>query len=187
MTDPFADVPVIEYPDLIRRCIAVRRPGGLHVEFGVASGYTMRYWRDLLPLDVVIYGFDSFKGLPEAWNQHPIGTFGTNERVNLANVVLIEGMFADTIAPFMAKHRGEHVSFAHLDADLYSSTITALMAMRDHVVSGTVMLFDEYFGYPTWREHEHRALTEFLDATGYRVEYLGKDGNRLGVRFGPST
>src|SRR2546430_2371073 len=40
----------------------------LYLEFGVADGYSMRYWSQLLvnPNDV-LHGFDSFEGLPSEW------------------------------------------------------------------------------------------------------------------------
>jgi len=43
---------------------------------------------------------------------------------------------------------------------------------------GTVIVFDEYFGYPGWREHEYRAWQEFVAASGVRFDYEGfTEGN----------
>jgi len=38
---------------------------------------------------------------------------------------------------------------------------------------GTVIVFDEYFNFAGWEEHEHRAWTEFVAPTGIGFEYLG--------------
>ncbi len=44
------------------------------------------------------------------------------------------------------------VAFAHVDLDLYSSTVDGLgpLARAGMLVPGTVILFDEYFGWPGW-------------------------------------
>ena len=61
----------------------------------------------------------------------------------------------------------------HIDCDLYSSTQTILAQLRDRIVPGTILVFDEYFNYPGWEVHEHRAFAEFIQATGRRYEYVG--------------
>jgi hypothetical protein len=35
------------------------------------------------------------------------------------------------------------------------------------------VLFDEYFNYPGWQEHEHRAWREHVERTGLEWTYLG--------------
>jgi hypothetical protein len=34
-------------------------------------------------------------------------------------------------------------------------------------------VFDEYFNFPQWEQCEHKAFMEFLERTGYAVEYIG--------------
>src|SRR5216684_606656 len=48
----------------------------LYLEFGVWQGASLRTWSNLLrnPLSS-LHGFDSFEGLPEAWDRFPKGTF----------------------------------------------------------------------------------------------------------------
>ena len=38
---------------------------------------------------------------------------------------------------------------------------------------GTVVLFDEYWNYPGWRQHEFKAFREFIDRTGLTYRYEG--------------
>jgi hypothetical protein len=40
-----------------------------------------------------------------------------------------------------------------------------------------VLVFDEFFNYPGWRQHEYRAWTEFIARTGRSFEYLAYTGN----------
>ena len=52
--------------------------------------------------------------------------------------------------------------------DTYTPTAFALDAVRPHLVENTVILFDELDGYPGWRNHEYKALTEVLPADSYK-------------------
>jgi hypothetical protein len=46
-----------------------------------------------------------------------------------------------------------------------------LDALKDRIVEGTVVVFDEYFNYPGWKRHEHRALREFAANTGAQYRF----------------
>jgi len=63
------------------------------------------------------------------------------------------------------------VAFLHLDADLYSSTKTVLDLIGPRLVTGSVVLFDEYFSNPGWQDGEHRAWLEYVDTTGLTFDY----------------
>jgi hypothetical protein len=65
----------------------------------------------------------------------------------------------------------------HVDCDLYSSTRTVLDLTGDRLAPDAVLVFDEFFNYPGWRQHEFRAWTEFLASSGRSVEYLAYTGN----------
>ena len=45
--------------------------------------------------------------------------------------------------------------------------------LASQIVPGTVIVFDEYFGNPSWREDEFRAFQEFVDEFNREYEYLG--------------
>lgn len=34
-----------------------------------------------------------------------------------------------------------------------------------------MILFDEYFNYPGWQQHEHRAFAEFIERSGWKFRY----------------
>lgn len=138
---------------------------GLVVEFGVHKGHSLTILADRFP-DLTVHGFDSFEGLPEAWtgSREDAGAFdvgGNPPELPVSNVEFHVGWFDRTVPEF-ADATSEPFRFVHLDADLYSSTRTVFEGLSDRFVPGTVMVFDEYFGYHGWRQHEHRAFTEFL-------------------------
>jgi hypothetical protein len=55
-----------------------------------------------------------------------------------------------------------------------------LWSLRDRLQAGTIIVFDEYFNYPGWRQHEARALKEFVAefAIAYRyIAFTAMDGS----------
>ncbi|WP_265445837.1 TylF/MycF/NovP-related O-methyltransferase [Flexivirga meconopsidis] len=138
---------------------------GLVAEFGVHRGKSLTIIADHFP-DQTVHGFDSFEGLPEAWSGTGKDSGAFNEggkppELPVSNVEFHVGWFDDTVPQF-AKLPSEPFRFAHLDADLYSSTKTVFDNLGDRFVPGTIVLFDEYFGYHGWQQHEHKAFEEFL-------------------------
>ena len=177
----FADVDVVS--DLYRFCIGSCPQHGLCAEFGVYRGKSLRAIRDCLDVNIPLYGFDSFEGLPEQWNGFGVGSFRTSIRPDLPNTHLVIGRFEDTV-PSFAKANHQNVSFFHIDCDLYSSTMTVLMGFADRIVPGTVILFDEIFGYSGYEEHEYRAFCEFIDQTGKKFEAIARwDIYRAAIRI----
>jgi tetratricopeptide (TPR) repeat protein len=146
---------------------------GQVVELGVRRGTSSRYLADQVGSDVVVHGFDSFQGLPEAWGNHAAGLYaapGPLPRVP-DNVELHVGWFAETLPRFVADHP-EPLRFANVDCDLYTSTLEGLEALAPLVVDGSVMVFDEYLCNPDWPGQEHRALREVAEARGWALHYL---------------
>lgn len=151
---------------------------GIACEFGVYKGETFRYIGK--KTEFKCYGFDSFTGLPEDWRTgFPVGTFdlGGNPLTDLPmNVELIQGLFSDTAAKF-ASQTDQPVILVHIDCDLHSSTLDALNGISTKLHREAVVVFDEYFGYPGWRLHEHKAWREFTQDQGISFRYLSY--NRL--------
>jgi predicted O-methyltransferase YrrM len=158
---------------LWRHAFAARAPAGLIVEFGVFRGQSIRFLASLT--GETIYGFDSFEGLQEDWKGWAAakGTFdmGGIPPPVPANVKLIKGSFQETLSPFLHEHR-EQFSFVHIDSDTYEAASIILGAATDRFRSGTVVVFDEYFGYRGWRAGESKAWQEFVAAGGIRYRYL---------------
>lgn len=148
---------------------------GLFLEFGVATGNTLRELASVIPSGATIYGFDGFTGLPGDWSGH-VETAGAFRQKSIpkvpANAELVVGLFDETLPGFMAAHDGP-VSFAHVDCDLYISTKIIFEHIGSRLVPGSLVLFDEYFNYPGWRLHEYKAWQEFCEANDVSYSYLG--------------
>ena len=89
-----------------------------------------------------------------------------------SSVTLHKGWFDSTIPPF-ASQNPDKIAFLHVDCDIYSSTKCIFDQLGDRLQVGSVILFDEYFNYPNWQEHEFKAFQELVAATGLEYEYLG--------------
>lgn len=179
-----AEMPTVRafaHPDETRRHAAeLVSVDGMVLEFGVASGHTLRLLTECLPGRYAA-GFDVFTGLPEDWRTgFPAGTFAQPALPEVPGAELVVGLFADTLPGFLAAHPGP-VALLHLDADLYSATATVLGLLGERLVPGSVVLFDEYLNHPGWERGEHRAWTEFTAGTGvtFRYEGYSRDNEQL--------
>lgn len=151
---------------------------GLILEFGVKHGNSIN--RIAALTERAVHGFDSFEGLPDdgllpkdksaKWHVGK-GNIGGKLPQVAPNVVLHKGWFEDTLPAFLQDHN-EPVAFIHIDADIYSSTMTALENTAERLRPGTVIVFDEYFNYVGWQKHEYRAFKEFVQNHGVVYEYL---------------
>jgi len=161
--------------DIIRFAVKNAPEDGLFLEFGVATGNTLAEIASTVPKGKTVFGFDSFDGLPEDWSGH-VETGEAFKQKELptvpANVKLIPGLFNETLPTFTLENR-EPISFVHIDCDLYSSTATILKNIGSRFQSGTMILFDEYFNYPSWKLHEHKAWVEFCQNSGTKFKYVG--------------
>jgi len=147
---------------------------GLVCEFGVYKGHTLNIIAKAMTADVV-YGFDSFEGLPEAWrNGFDKGKFKV-EAVGLPtfpeNVKLYSGWF-DATLPRLLSDDDRQAMFLHIDCDLYSSTKCIFELLAKRLRPGTVIVFDEYFNFPGWKNYEHRALIEAAHSFGFTYDYI---------------
>lgn len=166
-------IPAFNKPlDILSYAINAVSIEGLYLEFGVYSGTTINKIASEVP-DKTVYGFDSFEGLPETWRTNfEEGRFKMEElpKVN-SNVTLVKGLFNDTLPEFAMRHP-DPCAFIHVDCDLYSSTKTIFEYLKFQIVSGTVIVFDEYFNYPGWRYEEYKAFQEFITENDLKYEYL---------------
>ncbi|MEI5675847.1 MULTISPECIES: class I SAM-dependent methyltransferase [unclassified Nocardioides] len=159
---------------------------GMVAEFGVFQGTSLTQIAQFFD-DRTVHGFDSFVGLPESWSgtEKGEGAFdvgGVPPELPVSNVEFHVGFFDKTVPQFATAHQGPF-AFVHLDADLYSSTKTVMDTLLDWFVPGTVIVFDEYFGYYGWQNHEHKAFLELLERTGFSYEGISIGHMNLGVRL----
>lgn len=170
----------------------ITKPGGMFLQFGVFTGRSCNIIaRRLQALGGgVVYGFDSFKGLPEKWSNagpfgdRPQGWFKLDSLPEVEhNVELVVGYFNETLPSFVEKHlattSAEPLQLLHLDADLYSSTRDVLMELRPYIRPGCYILIDDLLNYPGFEDAGMRALEEFF--------LVATDVRRIEVVLAPYT
>jgi len=179
-----ADAPYFEkHPQLVTYVVGEASLPGLYLEFGVGRGKSIRWIGTLA--DRAVHGFDSFEGIPEYWNGNPIGAFAQSKLPSVPeNVQFQIGMFDDTIPGFLEEHK-DPVSLLHVDCDLYSSTVTIFDAFGSRLQPGAIVLFDEYYNFPRWQQHEYKAFQEFVGKSGIEYEYIAYSvtGQQVAVRI----
>ncbi len=180
---PFFDGGRITFP-VLRQCLA-QHPQGVALEFGVRTGNSLRIIAEQMP----VVGFDSFRGLPEAWCEFPAGDGDLGGAVpaavrDLPNATIVVGLFADSLPGFDFAALGP-IGLVHFDADLYSSTKTILEHLGPHLLPGTFCVFDEWGHrhHPDCVNHEQRAWKEFVAETGVDWDVIGHDGEAWGIRL----
>jgi methyltransferase family protein len=171
--------------ELIEYSLSAVAIDGHYLEFGVFTGGTIRFIARRIG-QRIIHGFDSFKGLPEAWSGFNLrrGAFDLGGRLPRVpkNVCLHQGYFEESLPLWLRDNPGQ-VAFIHLDCDLYSSTKTVLSLTAPQINSGTVVLFDEYFNYANWEQHQFKAFQEFVHEHDVKYLYLGFARQQVAVRI----
>ncbi|MBS0288581.1 MAG: class I SAM-dependent methyltransferase [Proteobacteria bacterium] len=170
-----ADAEVLRYAS-----DAVSITGGYYIEMGVGTGRTINFIAALNPTKR-IYGFDSFEGLPTDWDKGDkilkAGTFALkNSDYKLPfgkNVVVYKGLFREILPKFKHQVLKDHaIAFLHIDSDTYQSAKDTFDLIGDNILPGTIIVFDEFYNYPKFEEHEWKAFQEFLNARGLTAEYI---------------
>ncbi|MFD3523824.1 TylF/MycF/NovP-related O-methyltransferase [Streptomyces sp. NPDC058653] len=180
-------------------------PGDI-VECGVWRGGSMQACaKTLLSLgetDRGLHLFDTFEGMPPPTAEdlrrdgksarellaaqgkdRPIWAIASLEDVQAGfekvpypgeRVHYVQGMVEDTVP----QQAPEQISILRLDTDWYASTRHELEFLYPRLVSGGVLLIDDY-GY--W-QGSRQAVDEFLEKTGERLLMLRMDEGRIAVK-----
>ena len=185
-------IPATEYIATLRLAEETRDIDGCVVECGVWKGGMAAGLVAVLGAHRQYLLFDSFQGLPEckeidgdaaiSWQTDknspsyfdncyapPMFVEQAMRLTGSKDYHIIKGWFNQTLDKFPWS---QPISFLHLDADWYDSTITCLNFLFDRVAPGGVIVLDDYH---TW-DGCSRALHYFLSSrsAAERVSSLGK-------------
>jgi len=169
----------IQNDEIRKYCIskAIKNTGNkdnLFLEFGVYKADSINFFSKFLsPHGLEIYGFDSFEGLEEDWvsNEfYPAGTFTLNKKTPkvLKNVRIIKGKVQNTLENFLKEKANKKIIFTHMDMDTYQATKFALNKIKPFLIKGSIILFDNFYNFPNWQQHEYKAFTEELSEKEFK-------------------
>jgi hypothetical protein len=149
---------------------------GIIAEFGVWKGKSINFFAKNCP-KLRVFGFDSFEGLEEDWYgfRFQKGAFNLMGRMpkTRSNVTLVKGWFEDTLPKFCEELQQEKILLLHMDADTYKPTAYVLNSLFNNLGKGTLIIFDEYFGYTNFQLHEFRAWRDLVESKGIKYKYVG--------------
>ncbi len=84
------------------------------------------------------------------------------------NFELVPGNILETVPAYCEAHPELRIALLHIDVDVYDATLCILENLFDRIVSGGVLMLDDYGTL----EGESRAVDEFIQGTGYKIEKL---------------
>lgn len=145
-----------------------------YLEFGVWKGNSTNFFSKYVKK---LYAFDSFEGMREDW----VGFVSTTSGLDVSkgglslnkkipklnsNIEPIVGFVQDTLDDFLKKHNPK-INFVHLDMDTYPSTKYALERLKPFFNKDAIIIFDELYNYPGWKDGEYKALKEVFKDDEY--------------------
>ena len=119
-----------------------------YLEFGVSTGTSFRTWSSLNKNpNSTFHGFDTFTGLPEAWGHFKVGDMSNGNEppeIDDERVSFYQGLFQQTLIPFLKKYKSTQRKVIHMDADLYTATLYVLTLLTPFLNKGDIIMFDEF-------------------------------------------
>jgi len=148
-----------------------------YLEFGVSKGNSFKWWiKRLTNENSRFYGFDTFAGLPEAWGPFKKGDMHNNNEppeIDDKRHKFHQGLFQQTLVPFLSRYKSDKKKVIHMDADLYSATLYVLTLLTPILKPGDIIIFDE-FNVPM---HEFNAFKAWNEAFYIKYKILGHVNN----------
>lgn len=169
--------------------------GRAYYEFGLFKGFCFWFAEQISKEyfkegQITLYGFDSFEGLPKSEVDHdPVywaeGNYASsckfvNDKLlengaNSSNFKLFKGFFSkEHFDQLKKKENFKKVAICVIDSDIYESCVPVLDFIKEYLVPGSILLFDDYNAFNKDDSHgERRALREFeMQNPSFKKEYL---------------
>ena len=100
-----------------------------------------------------------------------------------SNVTLIKGWYNESLPGFIAQLGDKQIDVLHLDSDTYTPTAFVLNSLVDNLRSGSIVIFDEFFGYPNWENFEFKAWNEFNSTYKISAKCIAFSKNQVAFQW----
>jgi len=154
-----------------------------YLEFGVWKGKSANFFSEYVNK---LYAFDSFEGFREDWVGTGVvkGYFNLDKKIPKLNknIEPTVGLIQDTLDDFLKKHNPK-INFAHMDMDIYETTKYALERLKPYLIKDSIILFDELYNFPGWRNGEYKALQETFDESEYKFRAFSENGYQVVIQI----
>ena len=165
-------------------------PGAIVYEFGVAAGAATKWWSNQNVPFREWHCFDTFSGLPTAWERGGIdvmkaGVF--DQSGNRSNLPVInanyeihfhEGLISETLVKSRFQIMNDTQKIIFVDVDLYQPTKEILFYFMENLKKGDLIYFDEAFD--PW--NEGLAIREMLQSLP-SFKAIAHTGSALLIQF----
>ena len=176
---------------------------GDYFEFGLYRGKTFCYAhsqkRRHKMSNMMLWGFDSFQGLPPITEQEDNiwheGDFACSESefksiltragFKPSEYILVPGFYEASLNEELHRRIGSRkAAIVYIDCDLYESTLSVLEFVHRYFVNGTIVCFDDWYNYKGRPDKgEQLAVRDFL-TTHPQIEFIPYlDYSPLGKSF----
>lgn len=189
----FHEVPIERLAKFISRLDLYRKIKNLRgevVECGVFKGNSLMQFIKIRSIEEnffsrKIYAFDTFDKFPREdliYDEKHLNNFISEagemsiSKKNLQkkftdlslnkNISLIEGNILNTLPIFVADNPQIKISLLHVDVDLYEVTKTVLNNLFPLVVSGGIVILDDYGAFPG----ANKAIDEYFNGKNYKIK-----------------
>jgi len=162
------------------------------LEFGVWKGASINrigeYFSDT---QIEIFGFDSFEGLSENWGgtSYVKGFFDVGGKLPQVrdNTKLIRGWISETLPNFLSSNASamEKLVLVNIDTDTFTPAKLILESLGEYLKPGTIIMFDEFMGYPFWEKGEYEAFRQFIQNTKLSFSYIAFTHTKLAIQIEP--
>lgn len=202
-------VPPEKLISFFRNCIetlGTLRDGdvGQYLEFGVFNGSSigsMYLAQKKAGVDMPLFGFDSFEGLPEEAENEDGGVWKRGDYkcsfeemeqsllkrgINPHEIHWVKGLFQETLTPEIAEVSGiENPGIVFVDCDTYSSSKSVLDFVGPMISKPTIICFDDWKlnDLDLQGEGEYKSFNEFLKANPHLRATPLKSYNRKSRTF----
>jgi hypothetical protein len=151
------------------------------LEFGVAHGYTTRFFLDRLNSNSKYIGFDLFTGLPKQWRNFEMGQFTNDGKPPEINDERLKWVIGDVIQTFKLSFpldkNLQHVII--FDLDLLEPTKHAfeILDSMGILTSETILYFDEAF------DPEELCVIKSLLIPKFEVEVIARNWSSIAFKI----
>lgn len=180
---PALGIPADKKDEILRPAFSAIQSWGIdgdYLEFGVYQGramnWAMRHARRTMN-DMRFFAFDTFTGLPDVddMGKWIPGDYACSEEAfrnnlirrghDLSRLTCVAGDFRETLTEQLAAQIGlDSAAIVFVDCDLYESTVPVLQFISPHLLTGSIIAFDDWFSFGgDPNRGEIRAVSEWLE------------------------
>lgn len=154
---------------------------GGYYEFGVFKGFSLWFtsmYAKYRKASLDFYGFDSFEGLPKSKTDGTKPAFGKGhytssfksvinkfKELDVTGIKLFKGFYSKKLFAHIEAENEfmfSPVSICLIDVDIYESCVEVLEFIKDKLIPGSIILFDDYNVFLKSNRHsERKAFKEF--------------------------